>query len=758
MDPADDEHTDSTEADSNTPTKELNSGRLPRMPDCLMHWLTPVLFAIILLAAGCFLASIWRMPLRPVSWQTINPFWPPSWPFNYHWPSKDAMALCATIAGAGFAFSTWQQRSHDNAVREQDKLRQEQAESRAREDREKQRNLDEIRRLEQIERDEYWKRREQIYQLLGSKNPGLRLGAVALLAELADSAAHSTLLNTTEKQQLQRHIVDTLCLQVRHEGLCIQEEGDKREHTTIQQNILTSIFQRINHTQLDSSVANWSESTIGLNDCTIFPPISIRSIVTNSTLDLRGTTFEKRVEISESIIKCILWTDAYFNSRLDVTNSSDIGMPHPPTFGKLIHFRDTTIRSAHAPDRFIIPLVPNKQKLNIEFTRCRFYDRSCKCPRTCECRLNSNTNTCQCSTENTCTCENTCINTTLMITTPHEPHEEEEHYPEITIRNCTVGRLRILPTEIGARTTIKSNLIHDTLQLFIGFRKATDAVRTYLRNIDKLITLEDNVIQIPDNPRLSPIVFQSNTYANIDSVISFNNMSLRQGVESERESKVSFQKTTTSFDLFHFTTLPSSDHRDTLKISWDTGSPSSTYHKALACSIKERENIFKVQSAKIQHLDFVTQAYDTTRKFMSEYAMETDWPDDHFSVTCAVEDIEQSNCYIVYNGDIPYAAFVLNPGSDANNPDKVVIWRSNMDYYMIQRISPANGEAVAHSIFDYAATRTNYLRCLTHEQNNFLRHALEVFGFKKCGTFTANDGSIRVAYDWIKEPDLRNKL
>ena len=233
-------------------------------------------------------------------------------------------------------------------------------------------------------------------------------------------------------------------------------------------------------------------------------------------------------------------------------------------------------------------------------------------------------------------------------------------------------------------------------------------------------------------------------------------MSLRQGVESERESKVSFQKTTTSFDLLHFTTLPSSDHRDTLKISWDTGSPSSTYHKALACIIKERENIFKVQPAKIQHLDFVTQAYDTTRKFMSEYAMETDWPDDHFSVACAAEDIEQSNCYIVYNGDIPYAAFVPNPGSDANNPDKVVNWRSNMDYYMIQRISAVLGVSISHSIFDYAATRANYLRCLTHERNYFLRHALDEFGFKECGTFVAEDGSTRVAYDWFKETEPHN--
>lgn len=729
MVPADDEHMDSTEATSDTNKKEREPAGLTPIPGWLMKWWIPILLALILLAAGWFLASIWRMPPRPVSWWTINPYWPPSWPFNYHWPSKDAMALCATIAGGGFAFSAWQQRSHDNAA-----------------------NAKQARAA--IERDDYWKRREQIFQILGSNNPGLRLGAVALLAELADSAAHSILLNETEKQQLQHHIIDTLCLQVRHEGLCIEEEGDEREHTTIQQNILTSIFQRIKHPQQDSSVANWSESTIGLNDCTILPPISIRSIITNSTLDLRGTTFEKRVEISESIIKCILWTDAHFNSRLDVTNSSDIGMTHPPTFGKLIHFRDTTIRSAHAPDRFIIPLAPNKQKTKIEFTKCRFYDTTCKCPRTCECRRGSNTKTCQCSTKNTCTCKSTCINTTLWITTPQEPHNEEEHYPEITIRNCTIGRLRVLPTEIGARMTIKSNLIHDTLQLLIGYGQSTDAVRTYLRDIDKLITLEDNVIQIQDIPRISPIVFQSNTYTNIDSAISFNNMWLRQGVESERKSKVHFQNTTTSFfDLFHFTTHQISDHQDTLKISWDTGSPSSTYHKALACNFNQHDNLFEIQLAKIEHLEFVTHAYEVTRNFMSEYAMEADWPEDHFSVSCAAEDIEHSNCYIVYKGDIPSAAFTLTQISNAPDQDNGIHWRSNMNHYTIQRISAAREYAVVHSIFGYAATRANYLRCLTHERNSILRHALEVFGFKECGTFVAEDGSTRIAYDWIKEPD-----
>ena len=745
---ANNEHTSGNKSEKNTSTRrtfferlkfwkrhnenDRKPTRLTPMPACLMHWWTPLAIAILLFVSSMLITSIWGTATYDEIIDSLLHY-PHRWPFRMHTPSHEAIKLCLTVTGAGLAFSAWQQRSHDNAVKE----KQAQA---------------------TVERDDYWKRREQIYQLLGSKNPGLRLSAVALLVELADTAAHSALLNDTEKQQLQRHIIDTLCLQVRHEGLCIQEEGDKREHTTIQQNILTSIFQRINHPQQDSAEANWSESTIGLNDCTILTPVSIRSITSNSTLDLRGTTFEKKVEISESSIKNILWDTTYFNSRLEVTNSSDIGMLRPPTYGRLIYFRDTTIRTTNPHHRFIISLPPSKQKNKIYFTKCRFYDTSCTCSDTCECRIGSKSHTCQCTTKKTCTCKNICINTVLWITTPRTPSEEEEQYPEITIKDCTIGRLRLLPSELGAKMTIKSNLIHEILQLFIGYRKATDAVHTHMRNIAKLIILEDNIIQISENPRISPIVFQSNTYSNIDNAISFNNISLRQGVEPERESKVRFQKTTTSFfDLFHFTTHPISDRQDILKTSWDTGSPSSTYHKALACNINQHDNPFEIQLAETEHLDFVSEAYEITRKVMSEYAIDTDWPDDHFSVACAVEDIERANCYIVYNGDTPCAAFALNPRADANNPDKIINWRSNMDYYMIQRISPANGEAVAHSIFDYAATRANYLRCLTHERNNCLRHALEVFGFKACGTFTATDGSIRVAYDWIKEPDLRNK-
>ena len=205
MVPADDEHKSANEAEKNTSRQknfveklkfwkrdkkekeeeEEEPAQLTPMPAWLMHWWTPLLVAAIFFAPSLIFAIIWGG--QP------------------HWPSSKAMKLCMTITGAGLAFSAWQQRSHDNAIREEERTKAQQQFEQGLRDREqdrldKQHQFDvereerERNRLEQIERDEYWKRREQIYQLLGSKNPGLRLGAVALLAELADSAAHSILV------------------------------------------------------------------------------------------------------------------------------------------------------------------------------------------------------------------------------------------------------------------------------------------------------------------------------------------------------------------------------------------------------------------------------------------------------------------------------------------------------------------------------------------------------------------------------------
>lgn len=67
-------------------------------------------------------------------------------------------------------------------------------------------------------------------------------------------------------------------------------------------------------------------------------------------------------------------------------------------------------------------------------------------------------------------------------------------------------------------------------------------------------------------------------------------------------------------------------------------------------------------------------------------------------------------------------------------------------------MAAVRGRGVARTIFMFAASHADYLRCDTHEDNAPLRRALTSFGFRECGTITVANGTERIAYDWIKEP------
>ncbi|WP_448756085.1 hypothetical protein [Actinomyces sp.] len=480
---ANDEHKSADEAEENTsthrPLREKlkfwklckqegdEPARLTPMPTCLMKWWIPILLALILLAAGCFLASIWRMPLEPFSWGSINPFWPPSWPFNYHWPSKDAMALCATIAGAGFAFSAWQQRSHDNVVKE----KQAQA---------------------TVEREDYWKRREHIFQLLGSKNPGLRLGAVALLAELADSAAHSTLLNKTEQQQLQRHIIDTLCLQIRHEGLEQKEEGNRDEHREIQKSIIDTLLRRINkHTNTDQQ-ADWSQSTIRITSSHIHTTVKIDAITTDATLDFSETHFHETFTIENSSIKYIRWQSAKFHQQLlvgDNTNTVQIQIDNIPQNSRYTLFNNTCFTSNSGLILFaVLPKQATQPKTLMR--NCSFFQKTCLCPPNCPCRRNSSSERCQCLARNHCKCSTKCVNAEVSIWDIRLANDASRNKVNIIFDNCRFEKFSIKLSHAHTSTTIYQSYFSHGLFIELEDNMEENTKIAYPDHPTKLLSIE----------------------------------------------------------------------------------------------------------------------------------------------------------------------------------------------------------------------------------------------------------------------------
>lgn len=309
MVPADDDPKDTPEVDSSASTKECKSSHLTPMPGCLMHWWIPFVLAAFLFLGSMFITSIWGSATFDEIMHAIQDC-PKRWPFHMRTPSREEIEVCLTITAAGFAFSAWQQRSHDNIVREKDALAKQEAEKTARETAEKDRR-------KQIERDEYWKRREQIFQILASNNPGLRLAAVSLLAELADSAAHSGLLNPTAQQQLQQHIISTLCLQLRHEGQLLEAEGTKEDHIGIQSEILEVIFRRVDPADQKDLLANWSMEVLNFRNVNFYTEFKMIDRKTQCTIVLTGAVFHENATFSGCAMNKLVWHKSSFMKQLE---------------------------------------------------------------------------------------------------------------------------------------------------------------------------------------------------------------------------------------------------------------------------------------------------------------------------------------------------------------------------------------------------------------------------------------------------------
>ena len=463
MVPADYEHKSTNEAEENT-SKQKNSleklkfwkrckqeeeepARLNPMPPCLMKWWTPLLIAFVLFALSLICALGW-------GWQ-------------WHWPSSKAMKLCMTITGAGLAFSAWQQRSHDNATN----AKQTQA---------------------AIEREDYWKRREHIFQLLGSKNPGLRLGAVALLAELADSAAQSTLLNETEKQQLQRHIIDTLCLQVRHEGLNQADEGTGEEHAKIQQSIVEIILKRINTISQQQRHANWSDEEITLDQCHIIGAIQIEKVVSNARLSLNQTVFHESLTIKRSQLLNLEWEDAIIERELFTVNSSTIKLTTPPLSIRRAVFSNSIIHPSIGND-IEIKLPPTVE--HIQFKECRFIKQKCYCNRNCTCRSQQNAEQCICEHCNRCPCTAVCKWATINITTTNEhATASTPATPELTITGCDIAAINTTLRTPHISIDITHNRIQEQILTIITSEFITNLKQLQELNNNTCLTIQWNHI------------------------------------------------------------------------------------------------------------------------------------------------------------------------------------------------------------------------------------------------------------------------
>lgn len=159
-----------------------------------------------------------------------------------------------------------------------------------------------------------------------------------------------------------------------------------------------------------------------------------------------------------------------------------------------------------------------------------------------------------------------------------------------------------------------------------------------------------------------------------------------------------------------------------------------------------------VRLATRADLDEVLGIYAAARQFMKEQGNPTQWGDDYPPVAMLEEDIARRQLYVTTAEDSLTGVFLFVIGDD---PTYRVItegaWLNAEPYGAIHRVAAAPGSrGLFAACVAYCRNQIDNLRIDTHADNLAMQAAVEKQGFVYTGRITAEDGTPRLAYQWVK--------
>ena len=158
-----------------------------------------------------------------------------------------------------------------------------------------------------------------------------------------------------------------------------------------------------------------------------------------------------------------------------------------------------------------------------------------------------------------------------------------------------------------------------------------------------------------------------------------------------------------------------------------------------------------IRPARAEDLPALTPIYDAARRFMTEHGNPTQWSATGYpNQEDLAEDLARGQLYVFEEEGALHGAFVLQFGEEPNYREIDGAWLSEAPYGTIHRIA---SDGAVPGLFDtclaFCRERTGHLRIDTHENNAVMRHLIASRGFRPCGTVRVEDGTSRLAFEWV---------
>ncbi len=163
----------------------------------------------------------------------------------------------------------------------------------------------------------------------------------------------------------------------------------------------------------------------------------------------------------------------------------------------------------------------------------------------------------------------------------------------------------------------------------------------------------------------------------------------------------------------------------------------------------------QIRPSRQEDLPVMLDIYEEARRFMQDTGNPTQWNENYPEAELLMRDIELGNSFVVEENAQVIATFALIIGED---PTYRVIedgaWLNENPYGTVHRLAARTAvHGVANYVFDWCKGKVDNLRADTHEDNKVMQHILEKNGFVRCGRIYVENGTPRIAFQFM--PQIR---
>lgn len=169
------------------------------------------------------------------------------------------------------------------------------------------------------------------------------------------------------------------------------------------------------------------------------------------------------------------------------------------------------------------------------------------------------------------------------------------------------------------------------------------------------------------------------------------------------------------------------------------------------------EENLEIRKTRKEDIPQIKQIFATARQFMASNGNPDQWAPTYPSDEQLLNDINNGDSFVVISDSRQIVAtFVLHADIDPTyNTIYEGQWLNDAPYATIHRIA-SNGEVkgIFRLALQFALNRYDNIRIDTHHDNIVMRNAIMQNGFSYCGIIHCWNGDERMAYQYVKEPDV----